>query len=202
LLLDSMSAFGGIPMDMAELKIDFLVSSANKCIQGVPGFGFVIARRDELMKCQGRARSLSLDLYDQWQGMEKGHGKWRYTSPTHVVRAFAQAMQELEAEGGVAARYKRYSENQRRLLNGMESLGFRCVLPRELHSPIITGFHSPQHPDYSFAKFYQELKSRGFVIYPGKVTNIDSFRIGTIGHVFPEDIDRLIKAVQASMYWV
>jgi 2-aminoethylphosphonate-pyruvate transaminase len=201
LLVDSMSAFGGIPMDMAELKIDFLVSSANKCIQGVPGFGFVIARRDEIVKCRGRARSLSLDLHDQWQGMEKGHGKWRYTSPTHVVRAFAQAMKELKEEGGVTARHIRYRENQRRLVQGMEALGFRCLLPRELHGPIITGFHSPQHPDYSFLKFYEALKKRGFVIYPGKVTHIDSFRIGTIGHVFPQDIDRLIEAVKASMYW-
>jgi 2-aminoethylphosphonate-pyruvate transaminase len=200
-LVDSMSAFGGVPLDLAELGIDFLVSSANKCIQGVPGFGFVIARRAELEKCKGRARSLSLDLYDQWQGMEKGHGKWRFTSPTHVVRAFAQAMKELGEEGGVAARHARYCENQRRLVKGMERLGFRCVLPHELHSPIITGFHSPDHPEYSFRKFYDHLKAHGFVIYPGKVTNIDSFRIGTIGHVFPEDIDRLIVAVEASMYW-
>jgi 2-aminoethylphosphonate-pyruvate transaminase len=201
LIVDSMSAFGGIPLDMAELGIDFLVSSANKCIQGVPGFGFVIARRDELIKCKGRARSLSLDLYGQWQGMENGHGKWRYTSPTHVVRAFAQAMKELEEEGGVAARHARYSENQRRLVNGMGRLGFRCLLPHKLQSPVITGFHSPEHRDYSFLKFYEELKGRGFVIYPGKVTNIDSFRIGSIGHVFPEDMNRLLKAVGASMYW-
>jgi 2-aminoethylphosphonate-pyruvate transaminase len=202
MLVDSMSAFGGVPLDMAVLGIDFLVSSANKCIQGVPGFGFVIAKVEELKKCQGRARSVSLDVYDQWQGMEKGHGKWRYTSPTHVVRAFAQAMKELEEEGGVPARFARYTENQRRLVAGMESLGFRCVLPHALHSPIITGFYNPEDPDYQFMEFYNRLKQLGFVIYPGKVTGIDSFRIGTIGHVFPEDIDRLILAVEASMYWV
>lgn len=201
-MVDSMSAFGGIPLDMAEQGIDFLVSSANKCIQGVPGFGFVICRRDELIQCKGRARSLSLDLHDQWQGMEKGHGKWRFTSPTHVVRAFAQAMKELAEEGGVSARHARYCENQRRLVEGMTRLGFRCLLPQALQSPIITGFHSPSHPEYSFQKFYDALKARGFVIYPGKVTHIDSFRIGTIGHVFPEDITRLIAAVEASRYWV
>ena len=201
LLVDSMSAYAGISLDMAELGIDYLVSSANKCLQGVPGFGFVIARKDELAKCQGFARSLSLDLYDQWQAMEKGHGKWRFTSPTHVVRACAQALKELDEEGGVAARHARYTENQRRLVAGMDRLGFRCLLAPELQSPIITAFHSPQHPDYSFLKFYNALKARGFVIYPGKVTNVDSFRIGTIGHVFPEDIDRLITAVEASMYW-
>ncbi len=201
LLVDSMSAFGGIPLDVAALGIDFLVSSANKCIQGVPGFGFVIARTRLLEECAGRARSLSLDLFDQWRGMEEGRGKWRYTSPTHVVRAFAQAMKELEEEGGVAARHARYTENQRRLVEGMEGLGFRCILPHDLHSPIITGFHDPEDAGYRFRDFYDRLKARGFVIYPGKVTGIASFRIGTIGHVFPADIDRLIRAVGESMHW-
>jgi len=202
LLVDSMSAFGGVPLDIAELRIDYIVSSANKCIQGVPGFGFVIGRVEHLEKTKGWARSLSLDLYDQWQGMEKGRGKWRFTSPTHVVRAFYQALKELAEEGGVAARYARYCENQRRLVAGMEGLGFECVLSTEYHSPIITGFRDPQHADYAFQAFYDRLKAQGFVIYPGKVTGIDSFRIGTIGHVFPEDIDRLIVAVESSMYWV
>jgi 2-aminoethylphosphonate-pyruvate transaminase len=201
-LVDSMSAFGGIPLDVAELGIDFLVSSANKCIQGVPGFGFVIARISELENSKDRSRSVSLDLYDQWQGMEKGKGKWRFTSPTHVVRAFAQAMKELDEEGGVAARFARYTENQRRLVVGMERLGFRCILPYELQSPIITGFHDPESSEYNFKKFYDLLKEKGFVIYPGKVTGIDSFRIGTIGHVFPEDIDRLILAIESARYWV
>lgn len=200
-LVDSMSAFGGIPLDLASLGIDFLVSSANKCIQGVPGFGFIIARISELAKCKGRARSVSLDLHDQWSAMEKGKGKWRFTSPTHVVRAFAQALKELDEEGGIAARYARYTENQRRLVGGMENLGFRCLLPRELHSPIITGFLTPEESEYEFNRFYELLKQRGFVIYPGKVTGVDSFRIGTIGHVFPEDIDRLLAAVAESMYW-
>jgi len=202
LLVDSMSAFGGVPLVIAELRIDYIVSSANKCIQGVPGFGFVIGRVEHLEKTKGWARSLSLDLYDQWQGMEKGRGKWRFTSPTHVVRAFYQALKELAEEGGVAARYARYCENQRRLVAGMEGLGFECVLSSEYHSPIITGFRDPQHADYAFQAFYDRLKAQGFVIYPGKVTGIDSFRIGTIGHVFPEDIDRLIVAVESSMYWV
>jgi len=201
-LVDSMSAFGGIPLDVAEIGIDFLVSSANKCIQGVPGFGFVIVKKTELEKCRGNSRSVSLDLYDQWQGMEKGNGKWRYTSPTHVVRAFHQAMQELDEEGGVAARFARYTENQRRLVTGMEKLGFKCVLPHPLHSPIITGFYNPEEPEYEFMKFYELLKEKGFVIYPGKVTGINSFRIGTIGHVLPDDITRLITAIEESMYWV
>ena len=201
MLVDSMSGFGGIPLDVATLGIDALVSSANKCIQGVPGFGFVIVRRDVIAEAAGRARSLSLDLFDQWREMEKSGGKWRYTSPTHTVRAFAQALAELDAEGGVAVRHARFLENQRRLVEGMQRLGFQCVLPRPLHSPIITGFRSPTAARYEFRKFYEALKSRGFVIYPGKVTGIESFRIGTIGHVFPADIDRLITAVEASIDW-
>lgn len=201
-LVDSMSAFGGVPLDIAELDIDFIVSSANKCIQGVPGFGFIIAKTSELEKTQGYARSLSLDLYDQWKGHEGGNGKWRFTSPTHVTRAFHQAMIELDEEGGTNARYERYSENQRRLVEGMEQLGFKCVLPKKFHSPIITGFYNPESSDYDFMKFYELLKEKGFVIYPGKVTGIDSFRIGTIGHVFPEDIDRLLLVIKDSMYWM
>jgi len=201
MLVDSMSGFGGIPLDVATLGIDAIVSSANKCIQGVPGFGFVVLRRDVIEGTRGQARSLSLDLHDQWREMEQGHGKWRYTSPTHVVRGFFQALVELEEEGGVAVRHARYVENQRRLVAGMERLGFQCVLPHALHSPIITGFRSPTAPGYSFRRFYDALKERGFVIYPGKVTGIESFRIGSIGHVFPADIDRLIDAVGAAVDW-
>jgi len=193
-LVDSMSAFGGIPFDMARLGIDFLVSSANKCIQGVPGFGFVLAKKTVFDECAGYARSHSLDLYDQWKTMETGKGKWRFTSPTHTVRAFLQALKELDEEGGVEARYARYCENQRRLVAGMEELGYRSLLPHSLHSPIITGFLEPEE-NFSFRPFYDALKQRGFVIYPGKVTQVASFRIGTIGHVFPEDIDRLLAAV-------
>jgi len=200
-IVDAMSSFGGIPLDMATLKADFLISSANKCIQGVPGFGVVIARRAAIEKTKGWARSLSLDLYDQWHEMEEKGGKWRYTSPTHVVRAFAQAMVELEAEGGVAARYRRYQENHRVLVDGMRGLGFDCLLPDALQSPIITSFLSPTQPAYEFMRFYAALKSRGFVIYPGKVTAINTFRIGNIGDVHPADMRRLIAAVRGCMVW-
>lgn len=200
-IVDAMSSFGGIPMDAAEIGADFLISSANKCIQGVPGFGFVIARRDQLESCKGRARSLSLDLYDQWHEMETKNGKWRFTSPTHTVRAFVQAMQELHEEGGVEARHARYSENHQTLVDGMQGLGFRCLLPRAHQSPIITSFINPDHPAYDFRSFYDALKVRGFVIYPGKVSVADTFRIGHIGNVHPGDIRRLIEAVEAARYW-
>jgi 2-aminoethylphosphonate-pyruvate transaminase len=200
-LVDAMSSFGGIPLDAAATGADYLISSANKCIQGVPGFGFVIARRQDLEQCQGRARSLSLDLFAQWREMEDKGGKWRYTSPTHVVRAFAQALRELDQEGGIAARHARYKENHRVLVEGMEALGFQCLLPESCRSPIITSFINPAHPEFSFKPFYSTLKSKGFVIYPGKVTQADTFRIGNIGNVLPEDMRRLVKAVKDSMYW-
>lgn len=200
-ILDAMSSFGGIPIDAAELGVDFIISSANKCIQGVPGFGFIVARRKELERCQGRARSLSLDLFGQWSEMEKNKGKWRYTSPTHTVRAFAQALSELEEEGGIEARFNRYCKNQKTLVDGMLALGFECLLPREWQSPIITSFLYPRDEAFTFQRFYAELKSRGFVIYPGKITTGDTFRIGNIGDIDPDDILRLIKAVKESMYW-
>ncbi len=151
LIVDAMSSFGGIPIDMGRLGIEFLISSANKCIQGVPGFGFVIARRAALTACAGRARSVSLDLHAQWQTMEQQGGKWRFTSPTHTVLAFAQALRELDEEGGIAARHGRYSENQHTLVAGMAALGFEPLLAEEWQSPIITAFYSPAHPDYRFA---------------------------------------------------
>ncbi len=200
-IVDAMSSFGGIPMDMAQIHADYLISSANKCIQGVPGFSFVIAKESELRKTRNRSGSLSLDLYDQWETMETEHGKWRFTSPTHVVRAFAQALAELQAEGGVEARYHRYSQNQVQLVTGMKTLGFEPLLPEPLHSPIITAFRYPDHPGFDFGEFYRLLKQRGFVIYPGKVTDIDTFRIGSIGDVHPSDISRLLQAVKQSMYW-
>lgn len=201
LIVDAMSSFGGIPIDMGRLGIEFLISSANKCIQGVPGFGFVIARRAALMACAGRARSVSLDLHAQWQTMEQQGGKWRFTSPTHTVLAFAQALRELDEEGGIAARHQRYSENQRTLVDGMAALGFAPLLPEKWQSPIITAFYSPAHPDYRFADFYQRLKAQGFVIYPGKVSQADCFRIGNIGDVTPARVRDLLAAMASACYW-
>ncbi|MFP6768114.1 MAG: 2-aminoethylphosphonate--pyruvate transaminase [Planctomycetaceae bacterium] len=193
-IVDAMSSFGGMEMTMSSLSADFLISSANKCVQGVPGFSFVIARRAALEASRGLARSLALDLYDQWDVMEHNHGKWRFTSPTHTVLAFARALDELQAEGGVAARQQRYINNQRHLVEGMAGLGFIPLLAREHHSPIITSFHDPV-ADFDFSTFYDRLKQRGFVIYPGKVTQADTFRIGNIGDVHQDDIDRLLVAV-------
>lgn len=200
-IVDAMSSFGGIEMDMEQLQIDFLISSANKCIQGVPGFGFVIARRNCMENIAGQARSLSLDLYAQWKCMEDHNGKWRFTSPTHVVRAFAQALNELDAEGGIAVRAERYRRNHQLLVDGMRSLGFKTLLADAQMSTIITSFYNPEDPEYRFDRFYNLLKQRGFVIYPGKVSDAECFRIGNIGDVWPADIERLIEAIGESCYW-
>jgi len=196
-IVDAMSSFGGFPFDISDWQIDILISSANKCIQGVPGFGLVVARGALMENIKGRARSLSLDLYDQWNTMEQSDGKWRFTSPTHVVRAFLQALTELNEEGGPMARHQRYQNNQIQLVNGLRNLGFEPLLPDEYHSPFITTFKYPEGSNFSFKAFYNSLKKSGFVIYPGKVTHFECFRIGTIGEVYPIDIDRLINAVKA-----
>ncbi|NMM41799.1 2-aminoethylphosphonate--pyruvate transaminase [Pseudoalteromonas arctica] len=201
-ILDAMSSFGGIEFDLAQLHVDVMISSSNKCIQGVPGFGFVVCKQALIVAAKGVARSLSLDLYAQWHCMQTQGGKWRFTSPTHVVRAFYQALLELKEEGGIAARAIRYQENQQLLVKGMRELGFNTLLDDELHSPIITSFYSPEDPGYQFKKFYHALKQQGFVIYPGKVSEADCFRIGNIGHVFEKDIQGLLTAIATCCYWL
>lgn len=193
-IVDAMSSFGGIPIDIAADKIDFLVSSANKCIQGVAGFAFVLARRDLLQASQGCARSLSLDLLAQWKGLE-ADGQFRFTPPTHALLAFQQALQELEGEGGVEARAARYSTNQQTLMKGMMEFGFDPYLAPANQSHFITSFRFPAHRNFDFAAFYQRLSELGFVIYPGKVSDAECFRIGTIGHIFPQDIQALVTAI-------
>lgn len=194
-IVDAMSSFGGVDIPVGELGIDFLISSANKCIQGVPGFSFIICRRDKLEASRGKARSLSLDLYDQWLTMEKD-GKWRFTSPTHVVLAFAQALKELEEEGGIDARAERYCRNNRLLIEKMGELGIRPYIEGENQGSIITTFFYPENRSFCFQDMYQYIKDRGYAIYPGKVTDADTFRIGNIGEIYEEDIEKLCVIVK------
>lgn len=200
-ILDAMSSFGGIPIDAKNPNIDFLISSANKCIQGVPGFGFVIARKSSLEACKGVSRSHSLDLYDQWNTMQKSGGKWRFTSPTHTVRAFLQALIELDGEGGVVKRYERFSANHRAIVNGLAEVGIQPFLREEDRSPVITAFLEPAGKGFDFNRLYQALKIAGFVIYPGKVSDAATFRIGHIGDVFPEDFIRLAQTFKKIRFW-
>lgn len=197
MIADAMSSFGGIPIPVAQWGIDFLISSSNKCIQGVPGFSFIIANRQALSKCENNAKSYSLDLYDQWKTMDKS-GKWRFTSPTHVVRAFYQAIEELLQEGGPQKRFERYSANQKALVEGMEGLGLKTLLSKQIQSPFITSFLYP-YDGFDFIKFYMDMKEKGFVLYPGKISQAETFRIGTIGEIYLEDIQKLIKTIQEAL---
>ncbi len=193
-IVDAMSSFGGVDIPVQDLGIDFIISSANKCIQGVPGFSFIICNREKLLESKGKARSLSLDLYAQWETMNKD-GKWRFTSPTHVVLAFAQALKELKREGGIAVRHARYCENNRILIKKMAKLGIKPYIDSEHQGPIITTFYYPENADFSFAEMYDFIKDRGYAIYPGKVTDADTFRIGTIGEIYPDDIRKVVNII-------
>ena len=182
LLIDSMSAFGALELDVNDIPFTAMVSSANKCIEGVPGFGFVIARKDELEAAKGVSHSLSLDLHDQWASMNKTQ-QWRFTPPTHVLAAFLEALRLHEKEGGVKGRGARYANNRDTLIDGMRELGFETLLSDEWLAPIILTFFNPAHPNFDFEAFYEGMSERGFVIYPGKLTVVDSFRIGCIGRL-------------------
>jgi 2-aminoethylphosphonate-pyruvate transaminase len=181
-LIDSMSAFGALPLDAQAIKPDAIAASSNKCIEGVPGLGFVIARKAALEKTAGNATTLVLDLHDQWKNFEKT-GQYRFTPPIHVIVSFHQALMEFFEEGGQPGRNKRYSENCRVLINGMRELGFQTLLGDNLQAPIIVTFRMPADPNFKFQAFYDALKDRGYVIYPGKLTVADSFRIGCIGRL-------------------
>ena len=197
-IVDAMSSFGGIPIDLSSGQIHFLVSSANKCIQGVPGFSFALARRDKLEAAKTTAHTLSLDLYEQWRGLETT-GQFRFTPPTHALLAFAQALEELRREGGIPARANRYATNHDILINGMRALGLVPYLDPAYQSHIITAFHYPVHPNFHFDDFYNRLSDHGMVIYPGKLTQVECFRLGNIGHLFPADIHALLEAIKHTL---
>lgn len=199
LLIDAMSSFGAIPIPPGRIAFDALVSSANKCIEGVPGFGFLLVRKDALARCEGNAHSLSLDAHAQWVTMEKT-GQWRFTPPTHAVAAFLEALRLHEREGGVEARGERYRANRDALVSGMRKLGFEPLLEARWLSPIITTFFCPADPHFAFDRFYALLKRRGFIIYPGKLTEVESFRLGCIGQIDVLVINRLLEAVADTLH--
>jgi 2-aminoethylphosphonate-pyruvate transaminase len=175
-----------------------VAASSNKCIEGIPGLGVVLARIDALKQCQGHAPSLSLDLYEQWQALEKT-GQYRFTPPIHCIVAFDQALTEHEQEGGVAGRGARYRNNCKILVDGMRAMGFETLLPDQIQAPIIVTFHMPTDPRFHFQAFYDKLKDRGYVIYPGKLTVADSFRIGCIGRLDESHMKGALTAVRAAM---
>jgi len=198
LLIDSMSAFGALPLDARDIPFDAVVASSNKCLEGAPGMGFCLSRTEALQATQGNAHSLTLDLYDQWVNMEKTD-QWRFTPPTHCILALAQALQEFHDEGGVAGRGQRYRDNCRILVQGMRELGFQTLLPDELQAPIIVTFHMPADPKFDFQHFYDSLRLKNYVIYPGKLTVANSFRIGCIGRLNAEHMHGALAAIKQTL---
>lgn len=198
LLIDSMSAFGAIELRVADIRYEAMVSSANKCIEGVPGFGFIIARKSELETAKGNSHSLSLDVHAQWAHMNKT-GQWRFTPPTHVVAAFLEALRGHEAEGGVAGRGGRYTRNRDVLVDGMRALGFETLLKDRWLSPIIVTFFCPADENFVFDRFYELMKGKGFIIYPGKLTVVDSFRIGCIGQMDENVMRQVVTAAKETL---
>ncbi len=198
LLIDSMSAFGGLDLDVNAIPYEAMVSSANKCIEGVPGFGFILARKTALEAAKGNSHSLALDVHAQWATMQKT-GQWRYTPPTHVVAAFLEALRLHALEGGVAGRGARYTRNRDVLVAGMRDLGFETLLKDRWLSPIIVTFFCPAHPAFDFQRFYDGMKARGFIIYPGKLTVVDSFRIGCIGQIDEHIMRRVVSAAAEAL---
>jgi 2-aminoethylphosphonate-pyruvate transaminase len=198
LLVDAMSSFAALPIDARKVRFDALVAASGKCLEGVPGMGFVFLRNDVLAHAGGNSHSLSMDLHDQHVYMERT-GQWRFTPPTHVVAALAEAIRQFVEEGGQPARLARYTANCEALLGGMEALGFQPFLDADIQAPIIVTFHAPAHPRYEFKAFYEAVKARGFILYPGKLTQLETFRVGCIGAIGPAEMKAAVSAIGDAM---
>ena len=198
LIVDAMSSFGAIDIDVSKYPVEAVIAASGKCIEGVPGMGFVIARKAALEKCQGNSHSLAMDLFDQWTYMQKTT-QWRFTPPTHVVAAFRVALDQFLAEGGTAARGARYAANCATLVDGMSALGFKTFLPRAIQAPVIVTFHAPGDPNYAFKPFYEKVKARGYILYPGKLTQVETFRVGCIGAIDANEMRNVVTAVAETL---
>lgn len=198
LIIDAMSSFGALEIDAKKIAFDAVIAASGKCIEGPPGMGFVLVRKTALEQAAGNSTSLALDLHDQWVYMEKTT-QWRFTPPTHVVAAFHEALNQFVAEGGQPARLKRYTQNYQTLINGMRELGFRVFLPAEIQAPIIVTFHAPADSRYQFKALYESVKAKGFILYPGKLTQVETFRIGCIGAISGQEIRSAVHAIQDAM---
>ena len=198
LIVDAMSSFAALPIDARSIRFDALIAASGKCLEGVPGMGFVFIRKALLDGCAGRSQSLAMDLHDQHVYMEKT-GQWRFTPPTHVVVALAEAIAQFEAEGGQAARLARYQANCRTLVEGMAGLGFKPFLAPAVQAPIIVTFHAPADPRYQFRAFYDATKANGFILYPGKLTQVETFRVGCIGAIGPVEMQQAVHAVRLAL---
>ena len=198
LIIDGMSSFAALPIDLRTLPVDALIAASGKCLEGVPGMGFVIARREALAAAAGNSHSLALDLHDQWIYLERT-GQWRFTPPTHVLAALRAALDQYQQAGGQPARLARYRENCTALIDGMTELGLRSFLPAAVQAPIIVTFHAPSHPAYDFATFYRRVREQGFILYPGKLTRVDTFRVGCIGAIDADVIRQAVAAIATAL---
>jgi len=198
LIIDAMSSFGAIAIDARSVPFDALVAASGKCIEGTPGMGFVFARRSVLERCAGHSTSLSLDLHDQWTYMERTM-QWRYTPPTHVVLALDAALGQYLEAGGQRERLARYTANYETLVAGMGEVGFRVFLDPKIQAPIIVTFHAPADPKYSFKEFYDRVRDKGFILYPGKLTQVETFRVGCIGAIGPAEMRHAVNAVRDTL---
>ena len=198
LIVDAMSSFAALEIDARKTRFDALIAASGKCLEGVPGMGFVFIRQAVLEGCAGRSQSLAMDLHDQYVYMEKT-GQWRFTPPTHVVVALHEAIAQFEAEGGQSARLARYTRNYQTLVAGMAALGFKPFLGPAVQAPIIVTFHAPQHPAYEFKRFYDTAKHYGFLLYPGKLTQVETFRVGCIGAIGPVEMRQAVDAVAQTL---
>ena len=198
LIVDAMSSFGAIDIDVTKHPVEAVIAASGKCIEGAPGMGFVIVRQEVLEKSQGNSHSLAMDLHDQWTYMQKT-SQWRFTPPTHVVAAFRAALDQFKAEGGTAARGARYRKNCDTLVDSMSVLGFRTFLPRALQAPVIVTFHAPGDPAYNFKAFYEKVRSRGYILYPGKLTQVETFRVGCIGAIDFNEMRNVASAVAETL---
>jgi 2-aminoethylphosphonate-pyruvate transaminase len=198
LIVDAMSSFGAIDIDVKKYPVDAVIAASGKCIEGAPGMGFVIARRDLLEASQGNSHSLAMDLFDQWTYMQKTT-QWRFTPPTHVVAAFRAALDQFKAEGGTPARGERYRRNCETLVDAMTALGFRTFLPKALQAPVIVTFHAPADPAYAFKPFYEKVRARGYILYPGKLTKVETFRVGCIGAIDANEMRNVASAIAETL---
>jgi 2-aminoethylphosphonate-pyruvate transaminase len=198
LIVDAMSSFGALPIDARALRFDALIAASGKCVEGPPGMGFVIVRKGLLENCAGNSTSLALDLADQWAYMEKTT-QWRFTPPTHVVVALNAALDQYIGEGGQPARLARYTANCAALMSGMRELGFQSFLPPDIQAPIIVTFHAPADPRYAFKEFYDHVRDKGFILYPGKLTQLETFRVGCIGAIGPDEMRHAVNAMRDTL---
>ncbi|UWF47341.1 2-aminoethylphosphonate--pyruvate transaminase [Pseudomonas sp. N3-W] len=198
LIVDAMSSFGALAVDAQQVPFDALIAASGKCLEGVPGMGFVFARKEALDNAAGNSHSLAMDLFDQHRYMART-GQWRFTPPTHVVAALHEALLQYHEEGGLPARHQRYADNCQVLLEQMARVGLRSFLPPAIQAPIIVTFHAPKDPRYQFKAFYERVKAKGFILYPGKLTEVETFRVGCIGHVHPADMRAAVAAIAEAL---